>query len=83
LFFIGVSQHRWLIERAGFAKGYTRGRVGLSSKHTLALVNRSDARASEVIELMREIQERVQDRFGVWLAPEPVLVGFSDVVMKR
>ncbi len=73
----------WLIERAGFAKGYTRGRAGLSNKHTLALVNRGGARASEVIELMREIQERVQDRFGVWLTAEPVLVGFSDIGMKR
>ena len=67
----------WLIERAGFAKGYTRGRVGLSNKHTLALVNRGGASAGEVMELMREIQRRVQERFGVWLAPEPVLVGFK------
>jgi UDP-N-acetylmuramate dehydrogenase len=70
----------WLIERAGFTKGYTQGRVGLSTKHTLALVNRGGARASEVLELMREIQGRVQERFGVQLMPEPVLVGFSEQV---
>lgn len=68
----------WLIERAGFAKGYTRGRVGLSNKHTLALVNRGDAHTSEVVELMQEIQGRVQERFGVWLTPEPEFVGFED-----
>jgi UDP-N-acetylmuramate dehydrogenase len=69
----------WLIERAGFAKGYTRGRVGLSNKHTLALVNRGNASASEVVELMREIQGRVQERFDVWLTPEPVFVGFDEL----
>jgi UDP-N-acetylmuramate dehydrogenase len=68
----------WLIERAGFARGYTRGRVGLSNKHTLALINRGGARASEVVELMREIQGRVQERFALQLVPEPVLLGFDD-----
>ena len=70
----------WLIERAGFTRGYTRGRVGLSNKHTLALINHGGARASEVLELMREIQGRVQERFGVQLVPEPVLLGFDDKV---
>ena len=68
----------WLIERAGFAKGYTRGRVGLSNKHTLALVNRGGATAAEILALMREIQARVQEKFGVELLPEPVFVGFSE-----
>jgi UDP-N-acetylmuramate dehydrogenase len=67
----------WLIERAGFHKGYDRGRVGISSKHTLAIVNRGGATASEVVGLMKEIQERVADNFGVPLAPEPVFVGFD------
>jgi UDP-N-acetylmuramate dehydrogenase len=67
----------WLIERAGFAKGYTRGRVGLSGKHTLALVNRGGATAAELVALMQEIQARVQAQFGVLLLPEPVFVGFS------
>jgi len=70
----------WLIERAGFHKGYERGRVGLSSKHTLAIVNRGGATAHEVIGLMREIQARVEERFGVALVPEPVFVGFATSV---
>jgi UDP-N-acetylmuramate dehydrogenase len=68
----------WLIERAGFHKGYNRGAVGISSKHTLAIVNRGGATAREVIGLMKEIQERVAERFGVPLAPEPVFVGFDN-----
>src|SRR5262249_46118089 len=67
----------WLIERAGFHKGYNRGRVGISSKHTLAIVNRGGATAREVIGLMKEIQERVADNFGAPLTPEPVFVGFD------
>ncbi len=67
----------WLIERAGFQKGYSRGRAGISSKHTLAIVNRGGATALEVIGLMKEIQERVTERFGVSLTPEPVFVGFD------
>jgi len=67
----------WLIEHAGFAKGYARGRVGLSSKHTLALVNRGGATAQELLDLMWDIQIAVRDRFGVELAPEPVFVGFA------
>jgi len=67
----------WLIERAGFQKGYSRGRVGISSKHTLAIVNCGGATAREVTELMKEIQERVVERFGVSLSPEPVFVGFD------
>lgn len=67
----------WLIERAGFHKGYGLGRVGISSKHTLAIVNRGGATAREVIGLMNEIQERVLESFGVPLTPEPVFVGFD------
>ena len=66
----------WLIECAGFSKGYRSGRVGLSSKHTLALVNLGGASAGEVLALMREIQQGVRDRFGIHLAPEPQFVGF-------
>ncbi|HEX5081965.1 MAG TPA: UDP-N-acetylenolpyruvoylglucosamine reductase, partial [Blastocatellia bacterium] len=69
----------WLIERAGFHKGYNRGRAGISSKHTLAIVNRGGATAREVIGLMNEIQERVAEKFGVALMPEPVFVGFEMV----
>ncbi len=66
----------WLIEHAGFAKGYTRGRVGLSSRHTLALINRGGATAQELLELMRDIQAAVHTSFSVELIPEPVFVGF-------
>jgi UDP-N-acetylmuramate dehydrogenase len=67
----------WLIERAGLAKGYQRGNVGLSSRHTLAIVNRGGAAASEVVALAREVRDRVHDRFGVTLVPEPVFVNIS------
>ncbi|HZF40021.1 MAG TPA: UDP-N-acetylmuramate dehydrogenase [Blastocatellia bacterium] len=68
----------WLIERAGFHKGYNRGAVGISSKHTLAIVNRGGATAREVIGLMKEIQDRVAEKFAVPLTPEPVFVGFDN-----
>jgi UDP-N-acetylmuramate dehydrogenase len=66
----------WLIEHAGFYKGWTFGNVGLSSKHTLAIVNRGGGTAREVVELMRLIQAKVRDAFGVELHPEPNFVGF-------
>lgn len=65
----------WLIERAGFGKGYGSGPVRLSSKHTLALTNRGDAKAADLVELAREIRDGVVAAFGVELVPEPVLVG--------
>jgi UDP-N-acetylmuramate dehydrogenase len=65
----------WLIEQAGFHKGYGNGRVGISSKHTLALVNRGGATTAELLSLAREIATGVEDRFGIALHPEPVLVG--------
>jgi len=65
----------WLIERAGFAKGEARGEVALSSKHALALTNRGGAGAEQIVAFAREIAERVEQRFGVALSPEPVLVG--------
>ncbi|MFN0109306.1 MAG: UDP-N-acetylmuramate dehydrogenase [Blastocatellia bacterium] len=67
----------WLIERAGFQRNYTKGRTGISSKHTLAIINRGGATAGEVLELAQEIQERVIEKFGVQLTPEPVFVGFG------
>ncbi len=66
----------WLIEQAGFAKGYRRGAAGISSRHTLALVNRGNATAEEILALAREIRAAVQDQFGVDLEMEPVLAGF-------
>lgn len=64
----------WLIERAGFAKGTTRGNVGISKKHALALVNRGGTTA-ELLALAAEIQAGVRDAFGVELSPEPIIVG--------
>lgn len=66
----------WLIEQAGFTRGFRHGRAGLSSKHTLAIVNRGGATAAEVVELVRLIQSRVAEKFGVDLHPEPNFVGF-------
>jgi UDP-N-acetylmuramate dehydrogenase len=65
----------WLIERAGFHRGHGNGRVGISTKHTLALVNRGGATTTELMSLAREIAGGVRERFGVSLHPEPVLVG--------
>jgi UDP-N-acetylmuramate dehydrogenase len=69
----------WLIERAGYGKGYgldrDGGRVSLSTKHTLALTNRGGATTEELLALAREIRDGVADRFGVTLVNEPVLVG--------
>jgi UDP-N-acetylmuramate dehydrogenase len=65
----------WLVERAGFGRGYGAGRVGISSKHTLALVNRGGATSRELLALAREIAAGVRAELGVELVPEPVLVG--------
>ena len=65
----------WLIEQAGFRKGYRRGAAGISSKHTLALVNRGGATAEEILALANEICAAVEARFGIRLEREPVLVG--------
>lgn len=69
----------WLIEQAGFPKGYQSAfagpRVGLSTKHTLALTNRGGATAAELVRLMARIVVGVEDRFGATLRPEPVLIG--------
>jgi UDP-N-acetylmuramate dehydrogenase len=65
----------WLIERAGFHRGYGDGRVGISTKHTLALVNRGGGTTAELMALAREIAAGVREQFGVALHPEPVLVG--------
>jgi UDP-N-acetylmuramate dehydrogenase len=65
----------WLVERAGFPRGWGAGRVGVSRKHALALVNRGGATTSELLELARAIRNGVMAQFGVELRPEPVLVG--------
>jgi UDP-N-acetylmuramate dehydrogenase len=67
----------WLIERAGFGKGAGVGRVGLSTKHALAIVNRGGATATEIVTFARRVKDGVRERFGVELHAEPVLLGFS------
>jgi len=68
----------WLIEHAGFGRGHgSPGPATLSTKHTLALTNRGDARAADLLALAREVRDGVRDRFGVVLEPEPVLVGVT------
>jgi UDP-N-acetylmuramate dehydrogenase len=67
----------WLIEHAGFGKGYglDSGRVGLSRKHTLALTNRGGASTAELLALAAEVRDGVRREFGITLVNEPVLVG--------
>lgn len=65
----------WLIERAGVSKGTRKGSVGVSTRHCLALVNHGDGTTHELLELAREVRGRVQERWGISLAPEPTLVG--------
>ena len=67
----------WLIEQAGFSKGYRLGAAGISSRHTLALVNLGGATAQEILDLAARITEGVEARFGIRLEREPVLVGFD------
>jgi len=65
----------WLIEHAGFPKGFGAGPARLSSKHVLACTNQGGAKASDVIALARQVRDGVRSKFGVTLEPEPVLVG--------
>ena len=65
----------WLIERAGFHKGYGLAHVGISRKHALALVHRGGGTTAELLTLARALRDGVRARFGVELVPEPVMVG--------
>jgi UDP-N-acetylmuramate dehydrogenase len=67
----------WLIERAGFHRGYGTDRVALSTKHTLALTNRGTGTTADLLVLAREVRDGVEAQTGVRLVPEPVLVGIS------
>jgi UDP-N-acetylmuramate dehydrogenase len=66
----------WLIEQAGFSKGYALGRAAVSSRHTLALINLGGATAADILALAEKINAAVESRFGIHLEMEPVLVGF-------
>jgi UDP-N-acetylmuramate dehydrogenase len=65
----------WLIEHAGFGKGWGDGRVGLSTKHTLALVNRGGGTTAELLAVARTVRDGVRAAFGIELVNEPVVVG--------
>jgi len=65
----------WLVERSGFTKGFGFGRVGISTRHALAIVNRGGATAAEALALKEQIQQRVEEIWNVLLEPEPVMVG--------
>lgn len=65
----------WLLERAGFVKGYAMGNAGISSRHTLALINRGNATATEIFALRDAIQKKVKTLFGIQLEQEPVQLG--------
>lgn len=69
----------WLIDRAGFAKGFpgADAPARLSTKHTLALTNRGAARAADVVKLARDVRAGVQEKFGVQLEPEPLWIGLE------
>ncbi|WP_225847938.1 UDP-N-acetylmuramate dehydrogenase [Streptomyces sp. HPF1205] len=67
----------WLIDKAGFTKGYGSGPARISSKHTLALTNRGAATTRDLLALAREVREGVRLAFGVTLENEPVMVGVS------
>lgn len=65
----------WLLEQAGFSKGFTLGNAGISSRHTLALINRGNATAAEIANLRNTIQRQVKSRFNIELEQEPVQLG--------
>lgn len=67
----------WLIENAGFYKGFAMGNAGISTRHSLAIVNRGNASAKDVLALKDKIVSEVETKFGIELRPEPIFVGFS------
>jgi UDP-N-acetylmuramate dehydrogenase len=74
----------WLIDQAGFGKGYglepdsaSGGRAALSTKHTLAITNRGSASTKDMLAIAREVRAGVVKRFGIELHPEPLLIGVA------
>lgn len=67
----------WLIEHAGFGRGYRRGSVGVSEHHALALVHHGGGRTRDLVALAVAIRDGVEQRFGIRLRPEPVFWGFA------
>jgi UDP-N-acetylmuramate dehydrogenase len=70
----------WLVEHSGFCKGHGAGAAGISHKHALALINRGNAKARDMVALKDEIQRGVEEAWGIPLEPEPVFVGFQSGV---
>lgn len=66
----------WLIEQAGFEKGFELGNAGISANHSLAIINRGSATSAEIVALKDLIQKTVRDKFGIILQPEPIFIGF-------
>ncbi|PYV94964.1 MAG: UDP-N-acetylenolpyruvoylglucosamine reductase [Acidobacteria bacterium] len=66
----------WLVEHSGFSRGYSSGAAGISRRHALAIVNRGEATAADILSLKEHIQQRVEEIWGIHLEPEPVFVGF-------
>jgi UDP-N-acetylmuramate dehydrogenase len=67
----------WLIEQAGFQRGQRFGAVGISSRHSLALVCHAGATSDELVSAARRVRDGVAQAFGVWLAPEAQFLGFE------
>ena len=67
----------WLIEQAGFSKGFRLGNVGISANHSLALVNLGGGTASDILALKEKIEAAVQEKFDILLQHEPVFLGFD------
>ncbi|MDX1999992.1 MAG: UDP-N-acetylmuramate dehydrogenase [Thermoanaerobaculia bacterium] len=67
----------WLIERSGFPRGTRQGSVGISSRHSLALVHHGGGTTAELLGLARAVQAAVAATFGVTLRPEPIFLGLS------
>ena len=65
----------WLIDKAGYTKGYGTGPARISTKHTLALTNRGEATTEDLLALAREVVAGVREAFGITLVNEPVMVG--------
>ena len=73
----------WLIEKSGFERGFRLGRAGISSRHSLALVNTGGASAAEIVALARRVRQGVHEATGVTLSPEPVSLGFESDAFER
>jgi len=67
----------WLVEHSGVCRGFQLGRVAVSGKHALALVNRGGATAADLLKLKNLVQGKVREAFAIELEPEPVFVGFT------